>query len=228
MKVGRPPGRAGRRRVKAKSRATARDAETLTAETGAHRARRRRRAGKRLAAAPNFSVELRPSRIHGIGLFAVKAIEEGTVIGREDRFVRDGFYRWFTWRDLEGFDRHLQRKVKQMCTLERGGFFAPIDFDLLPTCWHINHSCGGNIGFKGENFVTIRDIEAGEELTYDYALVETAPRARWRCSCGSKQCRGVVTGNDWKDPESQKRNRKYFHPYVREILTRLARGNRGA
>jgi len=181
------------------------------------------RRGRRRAAAPIFFVELRPSRIHGIGLFAVKAIPSGTVIGREDRVVREGFYRWFTWRDFERFDRRLQRKVKQLCTLERRGFFAPVNFDLLPTCWHINHSCGGNIGFKGENFVAIRNIRSGEELTYDYGLVETSPRVRWRCACGSRRCRGVVTGNDWKDPAFQKRNGKYFHPYVRETLIRAVR-----
>lgn len=176
---------------------------------------------------PHFSIELRPSRIHGIGLFAVKAIEKGTIIGREKGYIRERFYAWFTWRDFERFDRPLQRKVKELCTLEREGFFAPRDFDLLPTCWYINHSCSGNVGFdQSENFVAIRKIKSGEELSYDYGLVETSPRARWRCACGSKRCRGVVTGNDWKDPEFQERNGKYFHPYVRKTLAHAPKPRR--
>ena len=148
---------------------------------------------------------------------------KGTVIGREQGYVRERFYAWFTWREFDRFERALQRKVTELCTLEQDGFFAPRDFDLLPTCWYINHSCSGNVGFdRSENSSAIRKIRSGEELTYDYGLVETSPRVRWRCGCGSKQCRGVVTGNDWQDPEFQKRNGKYFHPYVRRPCVRRA------
>ena len=172
---------------------------------------------------PRFTIELRPSRIHGIGLFAARTIPKGTVIGRERGFVHQRYYAWFTWRQFERFDRPLQRKIRQICTMEPDGFYAPLDFDLLPTCWYMNHSCTGNIGFKGEDFVALRRIRAGEELTYDYALVETDPRTRWRCRCGSKRCRGVVTGDDWKQPALQRRVGRHFHPYVRETLRRAAR-----
>lgn len=161
-------------------------------------------------------------------MFAVRAIPKGTIIGREAGFFRDRFYGWFTWRDFAGFDRHLQRKVNQMCTREPKGFSAPWNFDLLPTSWYINHRCGGNIGFKGEDFIAIRGIRPGKELTLDYALIETDPRIRWRCGCGSRQCRGVVTGNDWKDPELQQRNRAYFHEYIGQRLLRVARARRRA
>jgi uncharacterized protein len=170
---------------------------------------------------PTFAIELRPSPIHGIGLFAARTIAKGTVIGRETGFIHERFYAWFTWREFERFDRPLQRKVRQICTLEPDGFYAPLDFDLLPTCWYMNHSCAGNIGFnRGEDFVAIRRIRSGEELTYDYGLVETDPRTRWHCSCGRKLCRGVVTGNDWKEPGLQRRMGGYFHPYVRNTLRR--------
>jgi SET domain-containing protein len=173
--------------------------------------------------APKFSIELRPSRIHGIGLFAARTIPKGTVIGREQEFIRERYYAWFTWREFARFDRALQRKVRQICTLERDGFYAPRDFDLLPTCWYMNHSCTGNIGFnRGEDFIAIRRIRADEELTYDYALVETAPNLRWRCKCRSKQCRGVVTGNDWKEPALRRRVGRYFHPYIRATVRREA------
>jgi SET domain-containing protein len=172
---------------------------------------------------PHFSIELRPSRIHGIGLFAARTIPKGAVIGREKQFVRERYYAWFTWQEFARFDRRLQRKVRQICAMERDGFYAPLDFDLLPTCWYMNHSCSGNVGFnRDEEFVAIRRLRSGEELTYDYALVDTAPAMRWRCRCRSDRCRGVVTGNDWKDPGLQRRVGRYFHPHIRATLRAAA------
>jgi hypothetical protein len=172
---------------------------------------------------PHFSIELRPSQIHGIGLFAARTIPKGTVVGREKEFVRERYYAWFTWREFERFDRPLRRKVRQICAMEPDGFYAPLDFDLLPTCWYMNHSCTGNIGFnRDEEFVAIRRIRSGEELTYDYALVDTASEMRWRCKCRSERCRRIVTGNDWKEPGLQRRVGRYFHPHIRATLRREA------
>ena len=41
--------------------------------------------------------------------------------------------------------------------------------------------------------VARRDIEPGEEVTFDYATCESTVEAfRMDCKCGSKECRGVV------------------------------------
>jgi hypothetical protein len=45
----------------------------------------------------------------------------------------------------------------------------------------------------------MRDIEKGEELTYDYSLADSNPNFSINCSCGSRDCRKTITGNDWKD-----------------------------
>ncbi|MEY2641341.1 MAG: hypothetical protein RL150_734 [Candidatus Parcubacteria bacterium] len=38
---------------------------------------------------------------------------------------------------------------------------------------YINHSCNPNMGIKGScTFVALRDIQAGEELTFDYSITE--------------------------------------------------------
>ena len=64
-----------------------------------------------------------------------------------------------------------------------------------------NHSCGPNmqsrIVRKRVYLETIRDIEPGEELTYDYEIArdgeddETA-RRKWPCHCGASNCRGTL------------------------------------
>jgi len=65
----------------------------------------------------------------------------------------------------------------------------------------INHSCDPNCDAVVEDnriwIETIRDIEAGEELAYDYAYVleerhTPAAKRRYPCSCGSPNCRGTI------------------------------------
>jgi uncharacterized protein len=70
---------------------------------------------------------------------------------------------------------------------------------------HLNHSCEPNLGLQGRIvFVATRDIAAGEELTIDYAMTDDEPY-EMTCHCGSKDCRGLITGFDWGKPELQKR-----------------------
>jgi SET domain-containing protein len=65
----------------------------------------------------------------------------------------------------------------------------------------INHSCDPNCDAVVEDaklwIETIRDVEPGEELAYDYEFEleeEHTPEAaaRYPCSCGSKNCRGTI------------------------------------
>ena len=65
----------------------------------------------------------------------------------------------------------------------------------------INHSCAPNceaiILGKRVFIKTLRKIEAGEEITYDYELgMDTNPTRkdllRFPCSCGAPKCRGTL------------------------------------
>ncbi len=59
-----------------------------------------------------------------------------------------------------------------------------------------NHSCDPNCGLRvnpsGFDMVALRDIAAGEELTYDYSTHQEHPLEDMVCQCGSPKCRGVV------------------------------------
>ena len=82
-----------------------------------------------------------------------------------------------------------------------------------------NHSCDPNAGFQGQIFLAaMRDIEAGEQVCFDYAMVLNLPNHRFECRCGSANCRGAVTGNDWKLPELQRRYAGYFQWYLQEKI----------
>jgi uncharacterized protein len=60
----------------------------------------------------------------------------------------------------------------------------------------INHSCEPNCEAREVNgrvvIISIRDIVAGEELTYDYNLYDGELDDPSPCSCGSNSCRGTM------------------------------------
>ena len=65
----------------------------------------------------------------------------------------------------------------------------------------INHSCDPNCDAVVEHgriwIETIRDVEPGEELAYDYAYIleerhSPAAKRRFPCHCGTARCRGTI------------------------------------
>jgi hypothetical protein len=85
---------------------------------------------------------------------------------------------------------------------------------------YVNHSCDPNSGLSGQiTLVAMRDIEPGEEITYDYAMSDGSPYDEFSCSCGSAHCRGRVSGEDWRRADLWRRYAGYFSPYLqRRIL----------
>ena len=82
----------------------------------------------------------------------------------------------------------------------------------------INHSCSPNCGLRGEiTFVAMRDINADEEITFDYAFLDNEDY-QFQCSCGSLGCRKVITGFDWKNKELQNKYKEYFAEYLKEKM----------
>ncbi|MFA6568144.1 MAG: SET domain-containing protein-lysine N-methyltransferase [Victivallales bacterium] len=90
----------------------------------------------------------------------------------------------------------------------------------------INHSCSPNAGLKGQIvLVAMREIEADEEITFDYAMClhpsPGAPRYEMKCCCGAKKCRGVVTEDDWQRRDLRKRYKGYFSWYIQEKIKKI-------
>jgi hypothetical protein len=161
-------------------------------------------------------IELKPSRIAGVGVFAVAALGEDQRIAEG---IHDADYRRLvSWNRVSEYDADVQAKINSFCVGTSEGFIPPekFDFNRLSIEWYLNHSCDGNVGFNEDgDFVARRRIAKGEELTYDYGLAESNPRFRMDCLCGSSNCRGVITGNDWKDPDFRMRNIEYLLPRLR-------------
>jgi len=82
-----------------------------------------------------------------------------------------------------------------------------------------NHSCDPNAGFSGQiGLVAMRDIAPEEEVCFDYAMCDGTPYDEFICSCGSENCRGNITGEDWKRPDLRERYAGYYMPYLQRRI----------
>jgi SET domain-containing protein len=164
-------------------------------------------------------IELRPSKmIKGeIGLFAVRNLKKNNIIAQANKLGEN----FVTWTDYYKADKKTQLKIQQFCLQTKDGFFAPDDFNYLSVPWYMNHSCSNNVGFdrKG-NFITNRNIKNGEELVIDYGLAVSNPDFKLVCKCKSKNCRKIITGNDWLNDSFVEKNKNYF---LRELLAEKKR-----
>lgn len=79
---------------------------------------------------------------------------------------------------------------------------------------YINHSCDPNSYVKTikgiRKVIAMRDIDKGEEITYDYVINGYYDSAI-KCHCGSKNCRKILNCNFFKLPKSIQRK---YKPYL--------------
>lgn len=156
------------------------------------------------------AAEIRDLGPIGAGLFATEPIAAGALVSVMGGYVTPGP----VFRRLP-IDR--QRRSVQIGE----DLYLVSDSDPC-TADHINHSCEPNCVLIGEiTLAAWRDIEVGEQLTYDYATSDSTPYDEFECECGSPSCRTKVTGEDWLDPEIQRRYDGHFAPYLRRRIDEI-------
>jgi hypothetical protein len=145
--------------------------------------------------------EVRPSPIHGQGLFARVAIAAGEIVAVKGGHVLTGS----EWAALEPALGAADIQIAEDL------FIAPVREDhRTGSMLYTNHCCDPNLAIQGQIvLVAMRDIDAGEELTIDWATTDDGDH-RMTCRCGSPRCRGTITGKDWMKPELQERYRGWF------------------
>lgn len=161
---------------------------------------------------------MKQSGIDGVGVFASERLRKGQQVA--EGIHADDYEKLVSWKELAKCDKTIKDKVMSFCVGTPIGFIPPenLDFNTLSTDWYMNHSCEGNIGFdESGDFVARRAIQKGVELTYDYGLAESNPNFRMPCKCGSKNCRRVITGNDWKDDKFRRENIRWMLPKLRNL-----------
>ena len=83
----------------------------------------------------------------------------------------------------------------------------------------INHSCSPNCGIKGtSSVVALKDIQIGEELSFDYAMTDTSQYDEFVCEGNEINCRQKITGSDWQNKELQSKYKNYFSSFVTNLI----------
>lgn len=86
----------------------------------------------------------------------------------------------------------------------------------------MNHSCDPNTWWgEDDTMIARRDIQPGEEITYDYATTEISVPFAMTCLCGSAQCRGTITHEDYRDPAWQARFGDHLPRHTRRAIAAL-------
>ncbi len=157
--------------------------------------------------------EVRESAIQGKGLFATSRISKHEIVAVKGGYILTGS----EWKSLEKELGPAEIQIAEDL------FIAPTkqaerDGAMLYT----NHSCDPNIAIQGQiTVVAMRDIDAGEELTHDWATTDDLDY-EMDCNCGSRHCRGTVTGKDWMNKTLQEKYKGWFCWFLQQKIDRLS------
>ena len=116
-------------------------------------------------------VTLRPSAVHGIGVFAIRDIPRGC-----RNLFSEGTGSWIrlSFEEVENLPAHSRNLVETYCLYDDTHYFVPDHgFKLMDLSLYLNHSASPNIQSvnEGEYFEALRDIRMGEELLVDYGTI---------------------------------------------------------
>ena len=129
---------------------------------------------------------------------------------------------WRGYEITEAVAAGLERSERDQLLQVGMGRFLANDDDLC-TVDFINHSCEPNCGFvDATTLVAMRRIEAGESITFDYAMSDSNSFISFDCSCGSTICRGRLDRDDWRRPDLQQRYAGWFAPHIEQLIHGLS------
>lgn len=113
-------------------------------------------------------VRVKPSPIHGVGLFAVRDIPKGENPFRS--LVKTRYYKIHE-SDLADFPTEVAKMINDYCSGDKGYIYIPVTgLNPLELGHFINHSDNPNVITvdDGDNFQTTRLIRKGEEVVVDF------------------------------------------------------------
>jgi SET domain-containing protein len=125
----------------------------------------------------DVQVRLGVSEVHGIGVFAIRAIAEGTNIFPNDNQP----IRWVEIEALEQStpDEAARRFYDDFGIRQGDRIGCPRTFETLTPGWYLNQPPeGGRANVRADadfSFFASRDIAEGEELLIDYASFSEPP-----------------------------------------------------
>ena len=149
-------------------------------------------------------VEVAAAGAKGLGVFAARGFVRGetVIVGRAIEYPA--------------------KRTRMSVQLDWG---RHVEMDTPATL--LNHSCAPNLGVRENrscayDFVALRDILAGEELAFDYAMTEHSLVASLLCGCGSAACQGQIRAWCERDDGWREQNAKWIAGYLRVATARRA------
>jgi hypothetical protein len=133
-------------------------------------------------------ISFQRSPIHGTGGFARRAIPAGT---RLIQYVGERISKAESLRRCEANNEYIFT-VNDDCDLDGNVPWNPARF--------INHSCAPNCEAEWDEgriwIVTLRDIAAGEELSFNYGY-DLEDYREHPCRCGTPECVGYIVAEEF-------------------------------
>jgi SET domain-containing protein len=119
----------------------------------------------------NLFTRLKPSAIHGVGVFAIRDIPKGTRL-----FDNDEEIIWIEESQLRRLPSNIRKIYDDFCIIKDGKYGCPSDFNSLTMAWYLNDSSSPNVDVDADyNMRASRDIVDGEELTIDSSKFSKQP-----------------------------------------------------
>lgn len=115
---------------------------------------------------------LKPSNIEGagVGVFAIDKIPVGI-----NPFPNcDSDFKSISNKDFNNLSDEKKKMIRDFCYHTSGNWRVPNDFNRLDVSWYVNSDVNPNLHFDTNSgqYRTLREINIGEELTYDYVVYE--------------------------------------------------------
>ena len=108
-------------------------------------------------------VMIKPSPLHGIGVFAIRTIPKGT-----KNIFSEGMGEWIqvSKQEVETLPQSSKDLIENHCLFDEDHYFIPeYGFKLVDLVIYLNHSEIPNVRSlnEGAQFEALRDIQEGEE-----------------------------------------------------------------
>ena len=116
-------------------------------------------------------VMIKPSPLHGIGVFAIRTIPKGT-----KNIFSEGMGEWIqvSKQEVDTLPASSKDLIENHCLFDEDHYFiSEYGFKLVDLVIYLNHSEIPNVRSlnEGEQFEALRDIQEGEELLVDYGTI---------------------------------------------------------
>ncbi|MFH1276613.1 MAG: SET domain-containing protein-lysine N-methyltransferase [Candidatus Woesearchaeota archaeon] len=120
------------------------------------------------------SLTIKPSKIHGKGVFTKKTFKKDeTVINWEPCIIK------LTNEEIIQLPETEKQFVKNNILLQ-----SPSRF--------LNHSCNPNLTIKNHNYIAKEEIQPEEELTINYNKEDIILLIPMKCNCNQSNCKKTI------------------------------------